>query len=158
MSWVSAAAAVAGAAVAVYGAVRQGDVAKKTGEYNAQIAERDAVIATQKAEYDAESSSQKFKILMGKQRALYAKAGVDMTSGSPLLVMSFQAEQAERDRQAILLAGKTAAESDSSRAGLFRMTGESAQTAGYITGGSTFLTSLADVTRKSRYDTKYNIG
>ena len=136
--------AAAGAAIAAYGAIQQGQTAKAAGEYNARIAERDSLAAQQKAEYDAESSTEKFKSLLGRQRALYAKAGVDITEGSPLLMMSFQAEQAEKDRQAILYAGKTQSQSDIDKANLFRFTGGRAETAGYISGGSTFLSGLAN--------------
>ena len=144
MAYVAAIAAVAGAAVAAYGAVRQGKAAKEAAKYNSNIAELDAAAAKKKAEYDAETSATQFKELMGKQRALYAKAGVDISSGSPLLTMSFQAEQAEKDKQAILYQGKTAEQSSLTRASLFRDSGSDSQTAGYISGGSTFLSGLAN--------------
>jgi len=144
MAYVAAIAAVAGAAVAAYGAVRQGESAKEAARYNANIAELDAAAAKKKAAYDAETSSLQFKELMGKQKALYAKAGVDISSGSPLLTMSFQAEQAEKDKQAILYQGKTAEQSALTRASLFRNTGDDAATAGYISGGSTFLSGLSN--------------
>lgn len=141
---VMAVAAVAGAAVSAYGAVRQGQNAKEAAEYNARASEIEAAEAKRKAAYDAETSSMQFKELMGKQKALYAKAGVDLSSGSPLLTMSFQAEQAERDKQAILYSGKTAEQSSLTRASLFRDSGSDSQTAGYISGGSTFLSGLAN--------------
>ncbi len=141
---VTAFAAVAGAGLAAYGAVKQGQYAKQASDYNAAISERDALAARQKAEYDAEASSQKFKSLLGRQRVLYAKAGVDIAEGSPLLMMTFQAQEAEKDRQAILYGGKTQAQSDLDKANLFRFSGGNAQTAGYISGGSTFLTGLAN--------------
>lgn len=160
MAYAAAIAAVAGAAVSAYGAVKQGQYAKASSEYNAQIAQRDALAAQQKAEYDAETSERKFKSLIGRQRALYAKAGVDITTGSPLLMMSLQAEEAERDRQAILYSGKTAAQSDIDRMNLFKFQGGAAETAGYISGGSTFLTGLANAgssmpqgTKKKSYST-----
>jgi len=140
---IMAVAAVAGAAVSAYGMVRQGQYQSAANEYNAQIAERDAEAARRKAALDADASERKFKSLLGRQRALYAKAGVDITEGSPLLTMTFQAEEAERDRQAILYSGKTAEQSDLDRAKLFRFTGSNASTASYIGAGSTFLTSAA---------------
>jgi hypothetical protein len=149
-----AAAAIVGAAVSAYGAVKQGQYAKASADYNAEISARDALAAKQKAEYDADTSALKFKQLLGKQRALYAKAGVDITEGSPLLMMSFQAEQAERDKQAILYGGKTQSQSDLDRANLFRMSGANSQTAGYISGGSTFLSGLANAGTYSKGNTK----
>jgi len=141
---IMAVAAVAGAAVSAYGAIRQGQQAKEASEYNAKQSELAAAQAKEKAAYDAETSSMQFQELMGKQKALYAKAGVDLSSGSPLLTMSFQAEQAERDKQAILYSGKTASDSAITRASLFRNSGSDSQTAGYISGGSTFLSGLAN--------------
>jgi len=150
MAYAAAIAAIAGAAVSAYGSYKQGQYQKSAAEYNAKIAERDAELARRKAAYDAETSAEKYKVLMGKQRALYAKAGVDITSGSPLLTMSYQAEQAERDRRAILFSGKTAAESDLDRAKLFRFSGSNAEEASYYSAGSTLLSSLAS----TAYSTK----
>ena len=153
MAYAAAIAAVAGAAISAYGQIQQGKQAKEASEYNARIAERDAAAARAKAEFDADTSARKFQSLLGKQRALYAKAGVDIAEGSPLLMMTLQAEEAERDRQAIIYSGKTAEQSDLDRAGLSRMTGSNAQKAGYIGAGSTFLTGLAGTGTKNRYST-----
>jgi hypothetical protein len=139
---IAAAAVIAGSAISAYGSIRQGKKAEEAAEANAQIAEKDARMATEKAEYDAATSAKEYKVLMGRQKALYAKAGVSLNEGSPLLMMSYQAGEAERERQAILYGGKTAEQASLDRANLFRMTGSEAKKAGYITGGSTFLTSL----------------
>ena len=151
MAYAAAIAAVAGAAISAYGAIRQGQYAEAAAEYNAKIADRDAEAARKKAEYEAERSELKFKMLMGKQRALYSKAGVDIASGSPLLMMTFQAEEAERDREAILWGGRNESESDEARARLFRFQGGNAATAGYINAGSTLLTSLGSAYGKQNY-------
>lgn len=155
MAYAAAIAAVAGAAISAYGAVKQGQYQKATSEYNAQIAQRDAEAARQKAEYDAEQSSREFKMLLGKQKALYAKAGVDLTEGSPLLMMAWQAEEGKRERELILQGGRTAEQSDLAKANIFRFQGGQAQTAGTISGGSTFLTGLANAgTSWSDYKSK----
>ena len=156
MAYAAVIAAVAGAAVSAYGAVRQGQYQEAAAEYNAKIAERDAELARQKAEYDADVSAKEFKKLLGRQKALYAKAGVDISEGSPLLVMAYQAEEGERDRQAILYGGKTAQESAIDRARLFRFTGENAATAGYISGGSTFLSGLGSSYNSYRLNNTLN--
>jgi len=144
MAYVAAIAAVAGAAIAGYGMIQQGQYQKASNEYNAQISERDAEAARRKAQLDADASAAKFKSLLGRQRALYAKAGVDLSEGSPLLTMTYQAEEAEKDRQAILYEGKTAEQSDLDRAKLFRFSGSNAATGSYIGAGSTFLTSAVN--------------
>lgn len=150
MAYVAAIAAVAGAAVSAYGAVKQGQAQKEANEYNAQIAEENAAAAKKKAEYDAETSALEWKQLLGKQAALYSKAGVDISSGSPLLTMSFQAEQAERDRQAILYEGKTSSESALSQASLFRFYGSNASAASTYSATSSLLSSLANTYTSSK--------
>ncbi|MDD2657193.1 MAG: hypothetical protein PHD04_00845 [Candidatus Pacebacteria bacterium] len=141
------------AALSAYGMYRQGQAAEDASEYNARISENDALAAKEKAEYDAETSAREFKRLMGRQKALYAKAGVDITEGSPLLMMAYQAEEAERDRQAILFGGKTASQSALDKARLFRLEGSNAATAGNISAGSTFLTGLVE-SGKAKYNYK----
>ena len=150
MAYVAAIAAVAGAAVSAYGAVKQGQATKEANEYNAQIAEQNAAAAKKKAAYDAETSALEWKQLLGKQAALYSKAGVDISSGSPLLTMSFQAEQAERDRQAILYEGKTSSESALSQASLFRFYGSNASAASTYSATSSLLSSLANTYTSSK--------
>lgn len=150
MAYVAAIAAVAGAAVSAYGAVKQGQAQKEANEYNARIAEENAAAAKKKAEYDAETSALEWKQLLGKQAALYSKAGVDISSGSPLLTMSFQAEQAERDRQAILYEGKTSSESALSQASLFRFYGSNASAASTYSATSSLLSSLANTYTSSK--------
>ena len=131
------------AAVSAAGALKAGQSAQAEGEYNAQIAERDAQSATYKAEYDARASALKFKMLMGKQRAAYGKAGVDITSGSPLLQLAFQAEEGERERQAILYSGRVESQSDLNKAKLFRDKGKQARSASYLSAGTSFLGAVA---------------
>ena len=150
MAWLAAAApyiAVAGTAVSVVGQIQQGKQQEKIAEYNAAIAEQEAVAASKKAAFDADASARRFKVLMGKQRALYAKAGVDIASGSPLLLLTAQAEEAERDRQSILFGGQVASTQRTNQAGLFRLKGSQARTASRIGAGSTFLTGLGQTAR-----------
>lgn len=134
-----------GSTIAALGTLRQGQYAKKAMEYNAQIAERESEAARQKAEFDAEASARKFKSIMGRQRALYSKAGVDITKGSPLLMLSWQAEEAERERQAILYGGNIASQQERNKTTMFRFQGSEAAKAGVIGAGSTFLTGLGNV-------------
>ena len=134
-----------GSTIAAYGQLRQGQYAKAAGKYNAAVAEREGEAAAQKAEYEAEASARKFKILMGKQRASYAKAGVDIASGSPLLMLAAQAEEAEREREAILYGGDIAQRGAQGQATMSRFQGRQAAIAGKLAAGSTFLTGLGNV-------------
>jgi hypothetical protein len=82
-----------------------------------------------------ETSRLEWTRLMGRQRSLYAKAGVDLTSGSPLLVLADTAMKAEQEQARISTAGK-------SEATLDRYYGEMAAYAGKMGAWSTFLTGL----------------
>ena len=141
---------VASAAVSAYGSYQQGKRAKEAADANAALERQNAEAARRKAEYDAERSALEWKQLMGRQKALYAKAGVDITSGSPLLTLAFESEQAEKDRQAILYSGRTAEASANARASLYEKTGNDAYKSSYIAAGGTFLSGVAKA-----YDTSY---
>ena len=72
---------------------------------------------------------------MGRQRALYAKAGVDITTGSPLLILADTAMQAQIESERIRRAGQSEAE-------IQRYYGRLAASSGKTQAFSTFLTGL----------------
>lgn len=134
----------AAAAASAYGSYTQGQNAKRTAEYNAAIARNEAEAARQKSVFDAETSREKYARLMGRQRALYSKAGVDITSGSPLLMLADQAYEAEREKESILYSGEVGAAKYLNTASMYEYTGQNAATAGMITAGSTVLSGLSN--------------
>jgi hypothetical protein len=107
----------------------------KKGQGESAAYDYNANVALEKMKQDEEASAYKFSALMGKQRSLYAKAGVDITSGSPLLVLADTAMQAEEERQRIEYAGETSAQ-------LQKYYGDVAEYTGKVGAGTTFLTSL----------------
>lgn len=125
---IAAGAAIAGTALSAYGLYQAGKAQEQAYEYNAAVAARRGA----QEEYEHRLKLEK---LMARQRALYAKAGVDMSSGSPLLVLSETAAEGEREALAI----RTGAKEESS---LERFYGEQARRAGAIGAGGTFLTGL----------------
>jgi hypothetical protein len=137
------AAAVAGAAASGYGAYQTGQNQKKEAEYNQDVAESEALASKQKAEFDMETSQKRFKALMGHQIASYSKAGVDITSGSPLLLLAAQAEEGERERQAIKYGGDVGASRMYNQGNIFSMQGKNAATAGTIGAGGTLLSGIS---------------
>jgi hypothetical protein len=64
--------------------------------------EQQTAIETEMAQ---EASAKKFKQLTAEQRTLYGKAGVDITSGSPLLIMADTAAEGELEKERIGWAG-----------------------------------------------------
>jgi hypothetical protein len=132
----------AGTAMSVVGQIQQGKSTKQWSEYNAAVAERDALAAQQSAEYAAGEKRKETERLLGRQRALYGKAGVTV-EGSPLLMMEETASQGELDALMIEREGKLKAGNYQSEAALSRMKGASAQRAGYYGAGSSLLTGAS---------------
>jgi hypothetical protein len=62
-----------------------------------RIAERQAQATEIETKYAEEQSRKKTKALLGRQRTLYAKAGVSLSEGSPLEIMSETAAEGERE-------------------------------------------------------------
>ena len=84
-----------------------------------------------------QTSEVKYSTLMGKQAALYAKAGVDIASGSPLLVMAHTAAQSAVEQTRENQAG-------TEQSALDRYYGKIAAWNGDMGGISSFLSGLAN--------------
>lgn len=107
---------------------RAGKAEEGAYKYNAEV-------ALAKAKHEEEQSRTRYQELKGKQAALYAKAGVDLTSGSPLLIMADTAYQEEEEAKYIRAGG-------TNEALALRYSGKIAAYTEEIGGWSTFLTGL----------------
>jgi hypothetical protein len=148
-------ASVAGTAMSAYSEIQQGKEQQQWSEYNAAVAERDAASAKQSAEYEAGQKRKETQKLLGRQRALYGKAGVTL-EGSPLLMMEETASEGEIDALMIEREGKLRAGSYQSEAALSRMKGSAAKRAGYYGAGSSLLTGAGSA--MSAYGAKVKPG
>ena len=83
----------AGTAVSTLGAIQQGKSAQKLANYNAQIAQNDAIAARQKADFDARAQDRQARLFAGSQRASMASTGGELLDMGDVRDMS--AEQAE---------------------------------------------------------------
>lgn len=124
------------------GAIMSGQQQAAASEYNAEVAEQNAVAAKQKAAYEEEAHRQNLKKIMSSQRALYGASGVDI-EGSPLLVMEDTAAQGELDALAIRYGGDVAAAQQRSAANLYRMQGRNAKMSGFWNAGSSLLSGAS---------------
>jgi hypothetical protein len=100
-----------------------------------------ADVTIERMKEEEEASREDFTRLMGRQRSLYAKAGVDINSGSPLLVMMDTAMKESMTQQRIQTAGTEEAD-------LQRYSGSIAARAGTVGGINTFLTGLSSAASK----------
>jgi len=136
---IGAATSVAGTAFSAVSQIQQGKQQQKWSEYNAAIAERDAKAAKDAAEYEAGQTRRDTERILGRQRALYGKAGVTM-EGSPLELMSETAAEGELDALMVERTGILRGQRYGEEATLSRMKGAGARRAGYWGAGTTLLT------------------
>ena len=118
-----------GAATSLVGGIEEGKQQKSAYDYNADITlqnMQDQMIANQQ-----ESSA-----IVGKQASSYASAGVDIASGSPLLIMA-----ATRARMAVK--GQQIEEAGTEQAAIQRYQGKMAAFSGTMSGINSFLTGIS---------------
>lgn len=123
-----------GTATSAFSKYQEGQVKKEAYEYDARL-------ALKKAGIEEKQTREKYNRLMGRQRALYAKAGVDLASGSPLLVMSGTASEGEEEARMIRSGGQSEAER-------MRMYGDIVERTGMIEGASTLFSGLSGLKPK----------
>jgi len=120
------------------GSIQQGKNQNKIAQYNAQLAENQAIAARQKAEYDEERQRAMIARMGGTQRANIAAGGGELLDAGD--VLGFSAEEAELDALAIRYGGKMSADAAQQAATLRRAEGRAAQKQSYFNVGSTLLT------------------
>lgn len=115
-----------------FGQYFQGQQEKAAYDYN-------AAVAIQKMQDQMQESEAKYSSLIGKQAASYARSGVDIASGSPLLVMAHTALMSGREQESEMQAG-------TEQANLDRYYGRVAAFQGTFGGITSFLTGLTKAT------------
>jgi len=156
-----AALALAGAAAGM-GALQSlqaGKDAKAWSEYNAAVLEREAEMARQNAALEAEQQRKAGERMKGAQRAAFAKAGVDVGSGSPLDVLAETAAETELAVSTIKWAGEQQARRAISAAEASRMKGDAAKRASYWGAGTTLLSGASRMASQgANYYNRYGGG
>ena len=110
-----------GAASGIFGSIYSSqtqqanyDYQAHMANYNAAIADNNAVMAEQAAEFEADLFDDRLKRLMSKQTTKYAKSGVVINQDTPLNVAADTSSEGALERLAILYRGQN--EADASRA------------------------------------------
>jgi hypothetical protein len=135
------AAAAAGAAgiVGYKGNMASAKAARQVGEYNAKVAEAEAVLLQRKKTQEEASLRKQSDRLIGMQRVATAKSGIQM-SGSPLQALADAYFNTELDAINIQQASKIEQFAKTAEAGLSRAEGN-ARRAAYRTQAYTTLLS-----------------
>ena len=137
-------AAAVGTAVTAYGQYQAGQAQERALNYQAAVQERNAQIARQNAEYDAQRQSARLRRAIGSQRAAVLASGIQM-EGTALELQQDTVQQAEMDRLAILYGGEINYQNARSEAELSRMQGKAAGQAGATAAFGTILGGAANV-------------
>lgn len=135
------AAAAAGTVASTAGAIQQGKSAQNLANYNAQIAQNDAIAARQKAEFDAKAQERKEKLFGGTQSASMASTGGELLDMQDVVDMS--AEEAELENLAIRYGGEMGYRAGQQGADLARFQGKVAKQAAQSKAASSLLTGAS---------------
>lgn len=139
MQYVGAILGVAGGGISAAGQYQSAKSEEAAYKMNAATNEADAVSARYAADYEEKLSRRRLKALIGEQETLYGKAGVDLQSGSPLLVMAQTAFEGEEEAQMIRYAGDVAVAKKKNEASMNRFYAKSAVKAGKMAAWSAVL-------------------
>lgn len=129
---------IAGTVMSAVGQIQQGNAAKQAANFNAAIANNNAIASRQKAEADAARQERESRLRAGAVGAARGASG-GTAAGSALDLMESNAAQEELDRLTILHGGELQAAGFESDAAVQRMRGSAAQKAGRLGAASTLL-------------------
>ena len=135
----------AGTAVSTLGAIQQGKSAQNLANYNAQIAQNDAIAARQKAEFDARAQDRQARLFAGSQRASMASTGGELLDMGDVIDMS--AEEAELENLAIRYGGEMGYRAGQQRATVSRLEGSMAKQKATGQAVGSLLTGASSVAR-----------
>ena len=138
---ISAATAVIGAGVSAVSSMQQGKSAQNLANYNAQIAQNDAIAARQKADFDATAQERQARLFAGTQRASMASTGGELLDMQDVADMS--AEEAELENLAIRYGGEMGYRAGQQRATVSRFEGAVAKQKATGQAASSLLTGAS---------------
>lgn len=112
---------IVGTAISTYAAYSQAEAQQKAAKQEAQFREQEAESARQSAAYDERQYRRRATLLLGKQNAILGASGMDISSGSPLLLELDSVRQAELEALNIRQRGASAGYGREQEARLARM-------------------------------------
>ena len=130
-----------GAATSAYGAVQQGQNAKKAADANAAAQRATAISGENQGAQQAADAQMKAKRTAASGVAAAGAGGIDPNTGTPLTLSGQTAEFGELDSLRIINNASRTAWGYNSQAAIDEFQGKQAQTAGYFKAGATLLSS-----------------
>lgn len=130
-------------AVTVVAAVQQGKAAQRAADFNAKVAQDNAMLARQQAQSKARQQDRVNRLRLGAIRAAHGASGGAAGEGSVLDVLGDTAMQGELEKQNILYAGRVQAAGYRNEASLSTAEGKSARAASTLKAGSALLSGAS---------------
>jgi cell division septum initiation protein DivIVA len=140
LPYVAMATSAVGSVMSAQAQRQAGNTQQALYNYNASITENQAVHVQRDAAYVANNERLQNQRLLSRQRALYAKAGVVGSTGTPLLVMAEQAATLELNALQAEYRGSEEAANLKGQAVLDRWQGGIASATGRMNANATLLT------------------
>ena len=140
----AAVATAAGSLISAKGQLDAGDAARRAGNAEGDLLEKNANRVEEMGKYTAFRHNMKVKKVLGAGRAAYAASGVTM-SGSAMDVMRESAVEGERDRLTILYNATVKADTMRDQADIARYRGEAAQAAAQYKAAGTVLSGAGSI-------------
>ena len=134
---------MAGMAMAAYSSYQQAEYRRGVGKYNEAVGKQEAEQARREAEISANEKRQEGKRAMSRQRALYAKSGVSLSSKSPLMVLEETLAESEHDALLETYFGESKARGFESRGAMLSAEGEAGYSRGMWDAGGSLLKGAA---------------
>ena len=155
-------AAVAGTTISVVSSIQQQNAASEAARAEAAAREAEAQSARESAAYEERQFRRRAALLIGKQNALAAATGLDISSGSPLIAELDTVQQTELEALNIRRTGAVSASSKEFEARLSNLRGSYARSnipfiaaGGALRAGSSILGSLYSYSKATRSSSLY---
>ena len=145
MGQFATAAAVAGIVLNVAGTLQAGQEQKRVANIEAELGEAQAAQEEARTADEVLRRRRAAAKLASTQRTRFAAEGIDISTGTPLLVVAETLLDAQEDVEAIRETGFAKAKTFRSRAQTFRDFGRSAVRTSRIQAGSSLLTGLSQI-------------
>lgn len=141
-------ASAAGTVVGVIGQMNAGRAEAAASTYQANQSRIMAEDALKRGAAEEQAQRRKTAALEGRQRAVLAASNVDLTSGSPLAVLTDTAMLGELDAQTIKNNAEREASQHRAQAGLFDMKASAAKSAGTLGAIGTALGGVSSLAER----------
>lgn len=145
MAWVAPVLSVVGSLVGAFGAIQAGRTQNKAARFESAVLEQQSAREEQNAAAEARNYERRQRALLASARARRAGSGVDIGTGTSLLVDRDVVKEIELGRQTILNRGEVSSTRLDQQAALVRSGGKFAEYSGYVRGGTTLLSGFSGI-------------